>query len=331
MNLPVKLIGIALFSIAGAAIADSIEMKNGDRISGLVEEISADSLRINPEYGDPIVVMLDAVAVINSAERFVVERADGTTVKGSIANTADGTLAVVDEAGQSVALISLPAPVEPDDYTWFVTSDLSANVSKGNTESEDWRWYTAGEVEYGAHLHKGDFAIDKQEANGVETKDQSYLTYNYNWNFNDAWFLTGGVAWEQDPIKDLQNRYRIGAGLGYYIFNTDDIFWSVGVTADGVFEEIGGVKDESLAPRWFLDYKQKVIDGRAEVFHRHSYATTVSGRDNDVFKSSTGFRFDLTAAIYAKIQIDYNNESEPAALAENDDFKYLIGVGVRIN
>ncbi len=64
-------------------------------------------------------------------------------------------------------------------------------------------------------------------------------------------------------------------------------------------------------------------------FHNHNINYQFYGENNLIFKSNTGFRFDIINDIYTNISLRYDYETEPAAGAENDDTTFVFGVGAK--
>ena len=78
-----------------------------------------------------------------------------------------------------------------------------------------------------------------------------------------------------------------------------------------------------------LDEKeQDLINDDLEIYHNDSITYYVDGRDNTIFKSTTGLRYEITDLLYANFSIDYDYETDPAATATNEDLAMLFGVGI---
>ncbi|MEE9254548.1 MAG: DUF481 domain-containing protein, partial [Pseudomonadales bacterium] len=218
---------------------------------------------------------------------------------------------------------------EPDDdFDWEVRSDLAANVSRGNSDNTNWRSQSYGMVKAGEHRHTLEITLERQEKDGETTKEQDDVVYGYNWLLTDDWSLIGSLSWRQDPQRDLDRRWIVGGGTGYQIWDDANRSFRVSLAADAIFEQIGGQRDESFAPRWGLRFSHDLLGGDVEFFHHHDIWTYVTGRDNNVFESTTGFRYGITDNVYANVQVDFNYETDPAFGAEKEDVTYLVGFGV---
>lgn len=320
---------LAVFAMSAGS--DVIVMKNGDRITGDIKKLGDDELFIEPAYGDEFAVDLDAIASIASDREFEIELHDHIKIVGVSTTDAEGSPVSV-TAGEM-----RPPPVteeldEPEDYLdWKVSSDLAANVSRGNSDNTNWRLQSYGMVKAGDHRHTLEITLERQEKNGETTKEQDDVVYGYNWLLSDDWSLVGSLSWRRDPQRDLETRWISGGGLGYQIWDDTNRSFRVSLTADAIFEEIGGQKDESFAPRWSLRFSHDLLGGDVAFFHNHDIWTYVAGRNNNVFEITTGFRYEITDLIYANLRVDFNYETDPASGADNEDVTYLMGIGVELD
>jgi len=160
----------------------------------------------------------------------------------------------------------------------------------------------------------------------VTTQDRNLIKYSYNWLFNDPWFFAANASYERDPIIELDSRVIVSAGLGRDIFNTPSRFLSVQLGLGAQSEKLGGVQDENSVAVWSLRYRQDIISD-LEIFHNHSIVENLAGRDNTSYKTSTGLRYEITDLLYANVTLNYDYETDPVDLAENEDIALLVGVG----
>lgn len=329
---------VVLLPVIGTATAipaagDVITMNNGDRITGNITKVWDNELFIEPDYGDEFSVDLEAVASIQGDEPFEIELRDHSETVGRLDVDERGQpLLETEEQRRFFPPQSIEELNEIEDYfDWEVTSDLSFNASRGNTDTTDLLWQSAGMTKLGDHRHQLSLAMERKEQDGESTKEQDRARYQYSWFFQDPWFLVAGAGYERDPIRDLTYRYTPAAGLGYQFF--DDAYRRFEITLAGVavLEKIAGENEEAFAPRWSLDYMRKILGGDLEFFHRHSALTYVSGRSNDVIESSTGVRWEIVDDVYMNVQVDYDWESEPSEGNKKEDTTYLIGLGVALD
>jgi putative salt-induced outer membrane protein YdiY len=319
---------------ATISLADTLYMKNGDRITGTVNRVWDNELFIETAYADEFAVALEDVERIASSEEFEVELRDHSVVTGRFTQDPDLGMSLVTEAG------TLPLPpmaieelitAEEEEFDWEARSDFSYAANTGNTDTINFLWQAAGEMKIGDHRDRVNFSLDRNDQDGETTKEQYTFDYVHSWFFRDSWFATGGVGYERDPIRDLSYRITPGAGVGYQFFDDAYRSFEVAVAAVGVRERLGEEETNSLAPRWSLRYRREILDGDLEFFHNHTLSSYVSGRDNNLVSTATGFRWDIWRDIYLNVQFDWHWESDPAAGRENEDIAYRLGFGVELD
>jgi putative salt-induced outer membrane protein YdiY len=323
---------LALPSLARAA-ADVVVLKNGDRITGEIYAIWDGEIEIEPSYADEIFIDIAEVAYFVSDRTFEIELSDHVRFEGRFETDESGAMALISERGrQPIA----PAEVEEldelsDEFDWEVRSDLSFSASEGNSETSDLTWQNYGRIEQGDHRHELNLSINRATREGDTTQDRTRAGYRYSWFMSDRWFLSGGLGYERDPVRELDYRILPGAGVGYQFFDDADRLFEISVSAVGVSEKLGGTTEESGAARWQARYRRQMLDGDLEFFHDQSVFAYVVGRDNTAIETSTGIRWDVWADIYLNMQFDWDYESNPAAGAENEDRRYIIGLGVELD
>jgi putative salt-induced outer membrane protein YdiY len=316
------------------AIADVLYLKNGDRITGTIKRIWDEEVTIEPEYSDEFQVDLPLVARIESERDFEIEMPDGSDVVAKMQGIDDdgNQLLVIDGESIAVPLSELRDVDEPEDfYDWEVLVDYSLTINDGNTDSLNSRLAGEGMFKHGDHRHIGSVVQITEEQDSATTKDQSVLTYTYNWLFDDPWFFAANAQLERDPIRELERRITASAGIGRDIWNDPHRFLNIQVGAGLTDEEIGLEKETSTVAAWLLRFRHKFFSDDFEVLHNHSIVETIDGRDNTIIKTSTGIRYEITDLLYMKVSLDWDHESQPAGTAEKTDKTFVIGAGLEFD
>jgi len=326
---------LLLVLMATGAWADTLTMKNGDRITGEIQSIWDDEVVIEPVYDDDvnITIDIDDVASIESDRQFEIELGDEQKVIATFpgSDSAGQQQIEVDGEARSIQLAELYELDEIDDYyDWESHIDFNAAVSKGNTDSVNTKLYADTNLKLGDHRHIADITFNREDQDGITTKDQDLLRYNYNWLYSDPWFFAATFSAERDPIKELDQRLVLGVGIGRDFINTPRTTMN-GQLGIGVLTEknTSGVSDEVSVATWAFRYRQDVFNDDLGIFHDHSIMSYLSGRTNTVIKTSTGARYEITDLLYANLSVDYDIETEPAGdVAETDDLSLVVGVGL---
>jgi putative salt-induced outer membrane protein YdiY len=322
------------FLAPACANADVLYLKNGDRISGTIKRIWDNEVTIEPDYADEFQVDLPVVERIESDRDFEIEMPDGSDVVAKMQGMdSDGKqLLLVDGESIAVPLGELRDVDEPDDYfDWETLIDYSLDVNDGNTDSLNSRLSAEGMFKLGDHRHLGKVTQTTEEQDSATTKDQTVLTYTYNWLFNDPWFFAANAQAERDPIRELEHRVTFSAGIGRDIWNDPQRFLNIQLGAGFADEEIGLEKETSTVAVWLLRFRHEFFSDDFEVFHNHSIIETIDGRDNTIIKTSTGIRYEITDLLYMNMSLDWDHESEPSGASEGTDSTFVIGAGLEFD
>jgi putative salt-induced outer membrane protein YdiY len=328
---PALILALLFYFPIHAAWGDVIVMKNGDRITGEISQIWDKEITIEPSYADnEFNVDVEAVAYIDSERDFDLDLSDGRSVTGQLmgADSQGNQLILVAGTTTAIPLAQLEELDEPEDYfDWESHVDFNMDLDRGNTDSDDYKLRGDTTLKLGDHRHIGDIQFIRERQDGDTTKKQDLLRYNYNWLFNDPWFLGGAGSYEKDPIKDLDYRYILGATFGRDIFNNPKVFLNFQLGAGYQNEKIGGENEDSAVGLWQLRYKQDIFTSDFEIFHDDSVTTNITGRSATVVKTTSGLRFEVTDLLYLNLSVDYDWESDPAPGTEDYDLSLMVGFG----
>ena len=320
--------GLLLGSIASAGV---LVLKNGDRITGEIKQIWDSEVSIEPSYADEFSVDSDVIAYIESDEEFEIELADGTEIFARLDGAdADGNQKF-DAGGEKIVaplvdlyqLHEIADPVEWDSYI-----DWSSSINSGNTESLNTRLRGDTTLVLGDHRHIGELTFVREEQDSESTKEQDLLRYNYNWLFGDPWFFSEIVSLERDPIRELDHRVILSGGIGRDLWNTPRLLLNMQLGAGLITEKIDDSNEESSVLVWALRYRQDIFDEDLEIFHNNSITHYLDGRENTIYKTSTGLKYEITDLLYANVSLDFDYETEPVATATGEDLALVFGLGL---
>ncbi len=315
------------------ARADVIVMKNGDRITGEVKKVRDGKLYIDPAYAGELAVDLAEVASVDAEATFEIEMRDDREIDAQLVVSESGEQAlIVDEVTVPVMLEDIKEMEEPEDFfDWESRTDLNADVSKGNTDSENYRLQSQAMVKHGRNRHTANLQLDREKTDGVTTKEQEEFGYLYGYNFTGQWYTLGSAEYERDPQRDLSKRVAVGGGIGYQFWEDPRRRFGISLGLDYLTEDIGDRDEESAALRWRLKFRREFFGGDLNFFHNHDIQSFVTGRSNNIFKTKTGLRFAFTDLLYGNMQVDFNYESDPVLNNDKDDLTVLMGVGLLLN
>jgi putative salt-induced outer membrane protein YdiY len=312
-----------------SAFADQVRMSNGDIITGVISKIEDGKVFIKPPYAEEFSVDLPEVTSMEAEKTFEVVLEDGSEVEASFAHGENGMQTLVVDSGPiDIAMADLTLATEPEPYYERASkAEVNMTWNDGNTDSQSNLIYLDTALRMGEHRHQGDLTFRRDKTDDVYTKKQDLLRYNYNWLFANPWYLGATATYERDPIKELDHRYTVGVLMGRDIFNDDNRFLSISLGAGYTDEKFFTSQDSGATGLWALNYTQDFRGGNLGFFHNHTLNYQFFGENNAIFKSNTGFRYDIIGNVYSNVSIRYDYETEPPAGTENADTTLAIGLG----
>ncbi len=324
---------ILLFSSDGLPVnADVLFMKNGDRITGEIKQIWGRKVSIETKYSDEFTVEMQEIRSINTDRQFDVKLESGEQgkFKFSGANDEGEVILLGDEGELNIALTELKKVVEIEDwFEWDSKVDLNQSFSRGNTNSEASNLNAMLKMRWGNHRTIYTLSSIREALDGNRTKESDRLNVSYNWLFSEPWFFAVNSTIERDPVALLDRRFSINPAIGYDIWDDPDLSLSIQIGAGYQTEDIDNVAESGTLIDWRLRYEQDILNGDLELFHYHQIYQNLDGRENLVFNSQTGVRYEISADIYLNTQINYDVDSEPAAGTDGEDLTFLFGAGIK--
>lgn len=306
--------------------ADTLILKNGDRISGEImrsagESQNGSSVTFKSHYGAEMVIPLAQIMAIQSD--------DGEVLQSQVTNAEVIPEAPV-EAAEEVASTEPAAgdPTDPKKYVWSGRVNLGASLDDGNNQKKavtgDFevkarnaknRWITGGEA---------NFANDE----GEETENDQSIFGEYNRFVSEKWFVGARQDFEVDKIALLDLRSKTGAFAGYQFYEQEDLNLKVRFGPNYIYEDFeNGDTEEDIAMAWGLNYDQTFWDDAFTLFHDHSIDAPFDPIDAFIFESSTGIRVPVAKNLTGTAQVDFDWDNDPAAGVREEDTSYSLKLG----
>lgn len=234
----IQLAALLVATLAPAAYADQITLKNGDRVSGTIVTSDVKTLVMKTEYAGAVSIKWEFVQQIESSQPLYVGTKGGQVIVGPV-TTSDDKLAVATKESGSV-------PVAKADVTslrnadeerkaeaalervqhprladlWSGSLDTGLGLVSGNSKSSNFtfalnavRATTRDKITYYTTS-----AFARSTVNGVTaTTAQSVAGgVRYDLNVRDKSFAFGTVDLFNDRFQALDLRTVLGAGGGYH-------------------------------------------------------------------------------------------------------------------
>ncbi len=305
-------VALAMASVAGA---DTVALKNGDRLTGTVEVSDGKDVTLKTDFAGEIKIQWSAVLELKTDKPIYVVTPDKKTVSGTVST--DGSNLVVHTASNGTVPIALAqvTVIRSSDVetayekslhpslleAWKGGASLGFGIARGNSETTN---LTTGFAADRKTLHD---ELTLYESSLYSTNDlpgggviaNSILGgAKYDRNITQRLFFFVSADYAHDALQDLNLRQIYSGGLGVHLINTPNTTLDALAGANYTRETYGG---GTTAPA--VDRNLAGITLGEIFMHKFGKSTTF----NEVFYfypdlSNTGeYRFALDAAAVTKI------------------------------
>jgi len=344
------LLGVTAGTTAGAQ-ADTVQLRNGDVLTGTVVSFDAKELTLKTAYAGAVVIKVAEIDRVATDEPVSVTWSDGREATGRVVTDADGNMSLDDGSGgvipMSLSEVSSMAPPRP----WFHnTGSITVGFSgaTGNTETQ--AYYIAAEARpsFGKNTISFSGQLNRSEAEVDGTNDttasnwRALLQYDRYLTDHWYWFLNNG--WENDDLKDLNVRISAATGAGYRFWNDEMRYLTAELGPGFVYENFTRVQFENdpgnpfddvvinpdrdyITGRWALDFNHGIFDPGKRFFHNHILLVRADNAETFIFQSATGLRIDVYAGFNLGFELQFDWNNDPAFGAKEEDLRYLLTMG----
>lgn len=325
------IITLAVTALSNNVLADQIIMKNGDIITGKLSAIEKNKVTITPAYAGKIEIKLDKISSIITDDPLEIEQGNGEVVTARFAG-ADGEnhLLMVIDGDRPIEITELKNAKRPQPYYRRESkAEGLLTVNEGNTVNRSAAFNIDTLLRLGKHRQYAVLTMQRDSNNNVDTKKQDLFRHEYNWLFDQDWYIGTTTAYERDPIRDLSYRFTFGALLGHDFFDDGQNFLTMKGGMGYTDEKLGVAPSHGPVGLWELDFRLKVNSAGAELFHKNALTYQHYGDHNLIANTTTGLKMDVMWDIYATATYRYNYETEPAPTKLNKDSTLGFGLGVK--
>lgn len=220
---------LSVILLAGPASADDeVKLKNGDRVTGKVVDLSAGKLTLATGHSGPIKIDWTQVTSLQTEAKVKVKLDTGEVIEGKLSPGQAGRLKIETE-GAAAPIEVEPARVKAFNEPpagWHGSLNLAYRATDGNTHNRS--GLLAGEA---VRMTEDDlmlvrFIFRYGEKSGVIQERNGYGLAKYQLNLTAGLYAFASVELMSDRFKDLSLGTVVAAGFGYTLLKEDWIDFS---------------------------------------------------------------------------------------------------------
>lgn len=328
------LLFLAASIAATPLLADTVWLKNGDKITGTIKLFDGGKLLIETSYGGAIPVDWKQVKTLESDQQLMVkqDQYQGEIAK-SLKASDDGKVTLTNgEAPKTVELASIQQMLKPKpvitDLVWKGNVDLAMDFQKAENDTDDYNLAFKTSARHGQWRHnaKGDYNRETQD--DVVSTDNWSAEYSIDRFLTEKFFWDGRISYKRDKVEDLSRQRVVGTGPGYQFWDDELGAFKLGALLNRTdYEFFNGSKENfySVAGTW--DYNRFLIGKKVEFFTNGELGRPLSNVADYALDAEVGLRYKVTdwASLNLKAEKNVISGSDDGDL---DKTRYTAGFGV---
>ncbi|HEJ5964353.1 DUF481 domain-containing protein [Pseudomonas aeruginosa] len=326
------LCSIVVMLLAGPALADTVWLDNGDRLSGEIVLMDGGKLALKTRYAGQVLIDWKDIDTISSDKPLLIKQQG---VSGQRSRTLEaagkGMVRIVDGGSHTVPLASIRQMVPPrplvEDLVWEGNLDVKLDSKRNDSDKDEWKLKGDTRVRHGAWRHVLAGEVEREKKDGRKVEDNWELDYDLDRFFDEHWFWRGSYSQKHDAIDNLERQSALGTGPGYQ-------FWDDELGRFDLVAEISRWQLEwrdqpredftSYSLEW--DYKRLLAGTRLELYSKGTVLVPGIERIDYLLDSEYGLRYRLNS--WARLSFLYELDQLRTEGGTQSDRHYLIGVGV---
>jgi putative salt-induced outer membrane protein YdiY len=350
---------VAVVFLTGFAFADTVTLKNGDKLTGTIGEVSPERIVVMTPYAGKVMVERSAVRTLQSDHLVTVLRADGTRQErylspatqpagGAAATPATQTAAtgwreteapVIPPTGVAPPAVVV-APEKSDTKNkrsthyldlgpdWKNTLAVGAINSSGNDET------TSLSADLTLHYQKkeDEVTVKFQSLYGTSQGSQTAGLVDentvYRHDLTSRWYTYASDDVRYDDIKGISLQAQASGGLGYYFFRGErfklDVRSGPGVSYLKTFDDRSNLAP-SVEAGVRLAYQ---VNDHLKASHETTYTTSLF--DSEVWRvhseTALNYKLDLERGLGLKLAYNDDYENRPSRNRRKNDSRVSLSL-----
>ncbi|WP_300730105.1 DUF481 domain-containing protein [Pseudomonas sp.] len=334
--LPRTLLCLAVFTVSSPLLADTVWLKNGDRLSGKIKVFDGGKLLVQTDYAGAISVDWKQVKTLESDQQLLVKQdAYAGEVAKSLTATEDGKVILANgESSKTVELASIQQIMKPkaviQDLAWKGNVDVALNYKRADKDTDDYDVSFKTSARHGSWRHHAEGEYNREFQNDVVTTDNWSAGYALDYFIDEQWYWQGRLNYTRDKVEDIARQRTVGTGPGYQFWDDELGAFSLGSLLNRTDYEYSDDKKEnfySLAMRW--DYNRYLLGKTVSLFTSGEVGKPLGGDSDYSLDAEIGLRYKVTewASLNLKAEKELIGSGSGSDNALNKT-RYTAGFGV---
>ncbi|MDF2644045.1 MAG: hypothetical protein K0R45_3319 [Pseudomonas sp.] len=328
------LLCLAITTASTPLFADTVWLKNGDRLTGVIKVFDGGKLLLQTDYGGAIPLDWKQVKTLESDQPLLVKQgqAEGVVTK-SIKAADDGKVVLANgDAPQTVELASIDQIIKPKpvitDLVWKGNVDVALDFQQAENDTDDYNIAFNTSARHGQWRHNAKGEYNRESTDEVVGTDNWSAEYSLDRFITEKFFWAGRINYKRDKIEDLSRQRTVGTGPGYQFWDDELGAFKVGALLNRTdYQFSNGEKENFYAVAGTWDYNRYLVGKKFEFFTNGELGKPLSGVADYALDVEAGLRYKVTD--WASLNVKAEKDIISGASNGNvDKTRYTAGFGV---
>ncbi|MFB4379653.1 DUF481 domain-containing protein [Pseudomonas sp. LR-1a] len=327
------LLCLGLSVAATTLMADTVWMKNGDRLTGTIRVFDGGKLMLETEYGGSIPLDWKKVATLESDRELLVKENDVTGERAKSLQAAEpGKVTLANGAApKTVELASIKQIMKPkplvEDFLWKGNVDVAMDYKRAERDTDDYDVDLKTQARHGKWRHNAQVDYNRELKDDVVSTDNWSTEYALDRFLDEKWFWQGRLEYKRDKIEDLARQRTVGTGPGYQFWDNElGAFSLAGLINRSDYEFANGEKENFYAISMKWDYNRYLVGKTIELFSNGEIGKPLEGAADYALDAEVGLRYKVTD--WASLNMKASKDQVSGSEGDKDETRYTLGFGV---
>ncbi|NLY14108.1 MAG: DUF481 domain-containing protein [Gammaproteobacteria bacterium] len=320
-----------IFSIS--AHADTVWLKNGDRLTGSILLLDSGKLLLETDYAGTITLKISKVATLESKQPLLVKLDQFTSETSKELRPApEGSVRIVNGGPEqtveldAIQQLMVPRPII-EDLRWKGNLSFSADYKRNENSSDDYGLDINTELRHGLWRHGLDTEYDYETKNGTKKTENFEASYALDRFITERWFWKNKAKYINDHVEDLRRQHVYGTGPGFQFWDNElGAFALSGLLNHNKFKFVHGEKQSFNSGNLSWDYNRYISGKSFELYTKGEFGVPFISDIDYVLDSEAGMRYKLNSWAAVTLRAEWDKVS--SKYGDLNDRRYVIGVGV---
>lgn len=315
------------------AQADTVWLKNGDRLTGRILLLDSGKLLLKTDYADTITINIKKIATLATEQPLLVKLDAFTSENSKILRAApEGSVTLVNgDTPKTIALTDIKQLITPkpiiEDLRWKGNISFSADYKKKENDVKDYGINMSTDLRHGLWRHALDTKYDYETKNNAKKTEQFEAGYALDRFITEQWFWKNKAKYINNHIEELRRQHIYGTGPGYQFWDSElGAFALSSLINHNKFLFDTGKKQSFNSSTLSWNYNRYLSGKSIEAYTKGEFGIPFVSSINYVLDSEAGLRYKVNSWAALTLKAEWDKVS--SQYGDLNDRRYLIGVGI---